>query len=66
MGIAIIYCAGFVIFFYTFMQFYVSERYDGFTADSLAEATMLAAFIALIWPAAVIIMAFMWLGKVMG
>ena len=63
MGIAIIYIVGFVTFFYTFMRFYVSERYDGFNADSLAEATVTAAFIAIIWPAALVIMAIMFVGK---
>jgi hypothetical protein len=63
MGLAIIYIGGFVTFFYMFMRYYVNERYDGFTADSLAEATALAFLIATIWPAAIIIMAIMFVGK---
>jgi hypothetical protein len=63
MGIAIIYCIGFVGFFYAGMRFYVTERYDGFTQDSLAEATALAALIATIWPFALVIMAIMFVAK---
>ena len=62
MGIAIIYCAGFVTLFYAFMKYYVADHAREFNDETLTEAVLVAFLIALLWPLMLVMMFLMWLG----
>ena len=66
MGIAVIYCIGFVTFFGMFMRYYINDHGNTMQADGLNDALLIAFLIGLLWPVVLIAMFAMWIGPRLG
>ena len=66
MGLAIVYCVGFVTFFYIFVKYYLLDIGREINAETIIEGVWVALLGAVLWPLVLIGFLFMWLAPRIG